>query len=156
VNGYLMDTNHVTAWEAEEPGVVAKVQSLPKETLIFTSAIAIGEIYAGHEMTSGDLARRHKVRHFLNLNLIPYVVPITEKTAPSYGEIMGRIWQHHPPPLKPKRSTDLHLAILGINVNDVWIAASAWERGLILLTEDAMPVIRHLVPEVKHENWIQL
>ena len=74
MNGYLMDTNHVTAWEAQVPALVAKLQALPANTRVCTCAITLGEIAQGHEMTNGDLQRRHQVKQFLNIWVNPYVV----------------------------------------------------------------------------------
>jgi len=152
VNGYLMDTNHVVAWEAQNPKLVAKLNSLPQNTLVFTSAITLGEISAGHYMTSGDLQRRHQVRGFLNLYVIPDSVPISHYTESYYGQIIGRIWKRHPPP-SANTSTDAHLVSHGVNINDVWIVACAWEHGLILLSTDKMDCISEVVPEVTWENW---
>jgi predicted nucleic acid-binding protein len=86
-----MDTNHVTAWEAQSPALVARIKSLSGNTLIFASAITLGEMSAGHEMTSGDAQRRHKVRNFLNIYVIPYALPVTHSTESYYGQIIGRI-----------------------------------------------------------------
>jgi tRNA(fMet)-specific endonuclease VapC len=153
VTGYLMDTNHVTAWEADNPNLLAKIQSLPRNTLIYTSAITLGEISAGHEMTSGDAHRRHVVKQFLNIYVIPYTLPISYSAEFYYGQIMGRLWKRTSPP-KANISTDSHLVnTLGINVNDVWIVASASEHGLILLTTDSMTAIKTVTPEVRFENW---
>jgi len=148
-----MDTNHVAAWEGENQSLFTKLQSLPKNTLIFTSAVTLGEIYAGHEMTGGDAQRRHKVRQFLSIFVIPYAVSISANTESYYGQIIGRIWKSNPPP-KPNIATDAHLVSLGVNINDAWIVASAWEHGLILLTADKMAVIKAVVPEVQWQNWI--
>ena len=153
MNGYLMDTNHVTAWEAGNQSLIAKVKSLPTNNLIYTSAVTLGEISAGHQMTTGDAQRHHKVRQFVNLNLIPSVVPISHYTQDYYGDIIGRIWKQTTPS-NPKTSTDSHLVQLGVNINDVWIVALAWERGLILLTDDKMSCIKLVVPEVTWENWL--
>jgi predicted nucleic acid-binding protein len=148
-----MDTNHVTAWEAGDQSLIAKVKSLPNSDLIFTSAITLGEISAGHQMAGGDARRHHQVKSFLNLNLIPSVVPISHYTQDYYGDIVGRIWKRTPP-ARSGISTDAHLVHLGININDVWIVAVAWERGLILLTADKMSCIRAVLTEVKWENWL--
>lgn len=147
-----MDTNHVTAWEAELPVLLGKLNSLPKDTLVCTSAITLGEISAGHEMTSGDLSRRHHVKAFLNIYVIPYVVSISFATELYYGRIMGRVWRAQSPP-KASVSTDQHLVNLGVNVNDVWITACAWEHGLTLLTTDSMTAIRAVTSEVAFDNW---
>lgn len=153
MNGYLMDTNHVTAWEADHPLILAKVRSLPKDTLIFGSAITLGEIAAGHEMTAGDPRRRQLVRNFLNIYVIPNACSITHSTARTYGEIIGRIWKQRPPS-SPSTRTDVHLVSLGVDINDVWITACAWEHGLTLLTTDAMTMIRQVVPEVQWDSWL--
>lgn len=147
-----MDTNHVTAWEAANLVLMAKLNSLPKDTLVCTSAITLGEMSAGHEMTNGDPSRRHQVRAFLNIYVIPYIVVISHTTEFYYGQIMGRIWKAKSPP-KSSVSTDQHLVNLGVNVNDVWIVACAWEHGLTLLTTDSMTAIRDVTPEVAFENW---
>jgi tRNA(fMet)-specific endonuclease VapC len=148
-----MDTNHVTAWEAGNQSLIAKVKSLPNSDLIFTSAITLGEISAGHQMTGGDAQRHHKVKQFLNLYLIPYAVSISHYTESYYGQIIGRIWKRTPP-AKSSISTDAHLVSLGVNINDVWIVATAWEHGLILLTADNMSCIKAVVTEVKWESWL--
>lgn len=152
MNGYLMDTNHVVAWEEERSTLIAKLQSVPND-MIFASAITLGEISAGHEMSSGDDRRRLLVDRFLSLYLIPNAIPISHNTRTYYGKIMGRIWQRHPPASSRKR-TELHLVEQGLGINDVWIVAMAWERGLIFLTTDAMPWIRESVPEVTFDNWL--
>jgi predicted nucleic acid-binding protein len=153
VNGYLMDTNHVTEWEAGNQSPIAKVKSLPNSDLIFTSAITLGEISAGHQMTAGDPQRHHRVKQFLNVYLIPAEVSITHYTESYYGRILGRIWKQTPP-ARSNISTDAHLVSLGVNINDVWIVAAAWEHGLVLPTADAMSSIKAVVPEVTWENWL--
>ncbi len=154
MNGYLMDTNHVTAWEGQNPSLIAKVDSLPKNTtLIYASVITLGEISASHEITSGDAKRRHQVKQFLNVYVIPDALSISDDTPFYYGQIMGRIWQRHPPPNDKKR-TEQHLVDLGVDINDVWIVAAAWEHGLIFLTTDKMPCIREAVSEVTFDTWL--
>jgi predicted nucleic acid-binding protein len=153
VNGYLMDTNHVVAWEAQNPPLIAKLTALPPNTLVYTSAITLGEITAGHEMTPGDPTRRQQAKAFLNIYAVPDAVAVTHYTEWYYGRIIGRIWKRTPP-AKASISTDAHLVSLGVNINDVWIVACAWEHGLILLTTDKMDCIREVVPEVTWENWL--
>lgn len=147
-----MDTNHVTAWEAHNAALIARLDALPKNSLVYACVITLGEISAGHEMTSGDLQRRHQVRQFLNLYVIPEALPITLYTESYYGRIIGRIWKRYPPPRD--KSVDRHLVDLGVNVNDVWIVACAWEHGLILLTTDNMRHVRDVTPEVTFDNWL--
>jgi predicted nucleic acid-binding protein len=67
---------------------------------------------------------------------------------------MERIWRQHPPG-NDRIKTQQHLSALGVDVNDVWIAAVALERNLTLLTEDRMDTIRNCVPEIRIENWLE-
>lgn len=126
---------------------------MPKNTLVVTSAIVMGEMSAGHYMTDEDLLRRHQVRQFLNIWVTPYVINVSATTESYYGQIMGRLWKIPPLP-KKSTDTDAHLVSLGVNVNDVWIVACAWERNLILLTTDNMINVRNVTPEVTFENWL--
>jgi predicted nucleic acid-binding protein len=154
VNGYLMDTNHVAGWEADHQSILAKINSLPKDTLIFASAITLGEMAAGHEMTQGDPRRRQLVRNFLNIYVVPSALSITHSTAQTYGKIIGRIWKKRPPS-SPNTKTEAHLVSLGVDINDVWIVACAWEHGLTLLTRDAMTCIKEAIsPDVEWDSWL--
>jgi predicted nucleic acid-binding protein len=148
-----MDTNHVVAWEAGDATLMARLDSLPKNTLVCTSAVVLGEVAAGHYMTDGDLQRRHQVGQFLHIWVIPYVVAVSATTDSYYGKIMGRLWKMPPLP-KVGTKTDAHLVSLGVDHNDVWIVACAWEHNLILLTTDNMTNIRNVTPEVTFENWL--
>lgn len=59
-----------------------------------------------------------------------------------------------PPP--PKKRTERHLLDLGVDINDVWAVAVAWEHGLIFVTEDKMACIREAVgSDVQFECWTQ-
>jgi predicted nucleic acid-binding protein len=44
----------------------------------------------------------------------------------------------------------------GVDINDVWIFATAWTHNLTLLTQDGMGAIRAVVPdeEVAVEDWL--
>ena len=121
--------------------------------MVCTSSITLGEMAAAHEMTNGDPRRRHQVKQWLNIYVIPYAVKVSEGTAPYYGNIMGRIWKKWPP--GRNTSTESHLRARGVDVNDIWITASAWEHGLTLLTTDAMQSIRDVTPEVHSTTGVR-
>ena len=132
---------------------MAKLLALPTDTQIRVCTITLGELQAGHELTvTTDQSRRDEVTAFIQATFVPNALPISHSTGYYYAQIMARIWRRHPP-AKNKTSTDLHLAMLGVNINDVWIVASAWEHGLTLLTNDAMSCIKPDVPEVNWEDW---
>lgn len=151
--GYLMDTNHVSALAGGRQSVVAKLTSLPANTQIRASTITLGEIEAGHEMTvTTNQRRRDECIAFIQANFVPNALPISHSTGYYYAKIMGRIWKRYPP-ANGSISPDRHLASHGVNVNDVWIVASALEHGLTFLTNDKMSCIRLDTPEVTWDNW---
>lgn len=148
-----MDTNHVVQLELGNPDILAKLKTMPSDAQIRACAITLGEIEAGHQMTpSTNQARRDAVRAFVNSKFGPNALPITPTTGWYFAQIMGRLWRTHPPSNRNK-SSDVHLNQLGVNMNDLWIVASAWEHGLILLTNDKMDNIRKEVTEVQWESW---
>ena len=67
--------------------------------------------------------------------------------------LLGRIWQARTP-ASPDVKTDAHLVSLGVDINDIWLVAVAWEHGLAVVTTDKMRVIREAVGvDVAFENW---
>ena len=43
---------------------------------------------------------------------------------------------------------------MGLDVNDIWIAAIALEHNLVLVTKDGMAKIREAAPSLRIENWL--
>jgi tRNA(fMet)-specific endonuclease VapC len=155
VRGYLLDNNHVEAFIREEPSVIQKARVTPAERLIWVCNITLGEIEAAHRgMTqTTDQQRRDEYAKAVREKFENLKLEVSEHTPAYYGEIMGRIWQKHPP--SPKKKTEQHLLDLGVDINDVWVVAVAWEHGLTLLTSDRMTCIREAVSgEVEFDSWI--
>lgn len=149
-----MDNNHIGALVRKEPSVLLKLRTIPHEHLLCVCRITLGEIEAAHRgMTqTTDQARRDEYDEFIDENL--FKVEVSEHTSEYYGEIMGRIWQKHPPPSGKK--TERHLVDLGVDINDVWAVAIAWEHNLTFVTTDRMAVIKEAVgDEVEFGCWIE-
>lgn len=154
--GYLLDNNHVSALFNKKPGVINKIRSLPANTQIRACAITLGEIEAGHRMTqTTNQRRRDDFTAFVNGEFRPNALPVSSSTDKYYAEIIGRIWRRYPP-ANPKIKTEAHLVSLGLDINDVWAVAVAWEHGLTFVTQDKMEKIREVVSdmEVPFECWI--
>lgn len=153
MRGFLLDTNHVGRLVREEPSIIKKVQSLPSDSQIRICTITLGEIEAGHRMTrTTNQRRRDEFTAYVNEKFLPHALPVSVSTRLYYAQIIERIWRQSPPADRSKR-TERHLVDLGVDVNDVWIVAVAWEHGLVLVTQDNMRCIRGVVPEVGMENW---
>ncbi len=135
--------------------MVQKVRSIPPDCLLWVCTITLGEIEAGHRMTkTTDQLKRDEYDRFVNDNFPHVALEVSLSTRNYYAEIIARIWRKHPPP--PKKRTERHLLDLGVDINDVWAVAVAWEHGLIFVTEDKMTCIREAVgSDVQFECWTQ-
>src|SRR5207249_4222997 len=119
-----------------------------------------GEIAFGHEITqSTDHQVRIECDTFVN-NEFPLPIPVTRHTRMHYGMLKARLFRAYPPQHQgqnhPERCFDrVTGAELGIDENDLWIAAQAIERNLILVTNDEMLRIREVADALDVENWTQ-
>lgn len=154
VAGYLLDTNHVAALANRNQRILLKVRSLPPDTQVRACTITLGEVEAGHLITTTtDQQKRDQSSAFINATFLPNALPVSISSRVYYAQIVSRIWQKHTP-LKGSVQTESHLLGLGVNINDVWIVSVAWEHGLTFVTADRMQCIRDVVPEVQWENWL--
>jgi predicted nucleic acid-binding protein len=154
VKGYLVDANHVQAHFERVASFMSKVRSVPVSDLLWLCATTLGEIQAGHEMsTTTNEQRRREFDKFVIDQYQHVVLEVGSSTPMYYAWIMGRVWNKHRP-ANHRIGTDTHLVSLGVDVNDVWLVATAWEHGLIVLTHDKMPCIREAAPEVRFDCWI--
>lgn len=151
--GYLLDTNHVDGVCRKEAKIIAKLESLPTGTQVRASVITLGEVEAGHQTTrTTNQRRRDEWTEQLNAQFLPEALHITPATRHTYAQIVSGILRAHPK--KPNRRTEFHLVKQGVDINDVWIAASALEHGLTLVTTDHMDCIREAAPHLKIECWL--
>ena len=154
--GYLLDTNHVSALGVRDPRIMQKLAAVPPGTLLRACTITLGEVEAGHQMTANpNPQRRTEVTNFINATFLPHALPVSVSTRIYYAQIISRLWHKNPPPKKGIK-TEKHLVGMGIDVNDVWTVAVAWEHGLVLLTTDGMAQIRAVVSkaEVDFDSWL--
>jgi tRNA(fMet)-specific endonuclease VapC len=112
----LVDTSAYSAFMRGHGEIKTALQEADE---IFVNSIVLGELRAG--FIKGR--RRRKNDDELNTFLAsPRVklLDVTEETAERYAVILNSLWQAGTP----------------IPTNDIWIAASAMEHGLELLTSD--------------------
>jgi tRNA(fMet)-specific endonuclease VapC len=154
VPGYLLDTNHISSWEREDPIFMSHLREVPPENIMWVCPISLAELEWGLRITTPtDSQRRAACRRFIEDQVLDFVREIGITTRDSYAEIMEQIWRTHPP-ASGRTDTQRHLSSLGVDVNDVWIAAVALEHGLVLLTNDGMDTIRACVPNLQIDNWL--
>jgi len=156
LRGYLLDANHVDAYHLEHPTFIERLRQVPADTLVRICTITLGEIEAGLRITTTtDQARRDDYAVFI-INELPLAIEVGVATRFYYAEIIERIFRRHSPPHGKKTKTEPHLLSLGVDINDLWTFAVAWEHGLTLLTQDKMTCIREVVSieEVNVECWL--
>lgn len=156
--GYLLDTNHVSAYFDRESAFIRRLESTLPEHLFFISAISLGEIEASYQTTKRDPAILKDFKRFVREEFMAkteersLVLSVDQSSRTFYADIVGRIMNGSTRDLSRER-TEAYLARQGIDINDVWIVATAWNHNLTLLTSDKMKAIRQAAPEVRIENW---
>lgn len=161
--GYLLDTNTIAFWfsptRREHKLVVQRIEALPAESPLVTSAIVLGEIEYGcraarpiSQDALNEVARLVRAR-------FPRMLQVGLSTAETYGRLRAALFRKYAPKkdrrgLRPEQLTDpMTSRELGIQENDLWIAAQALEHNLVLVTKDKLDHIRAVAPRLVLEDW---
>ncbi len=162
MRGYLLDTNIIEFWfnsnRREHDLVLRCIDALAPDTPLVTSAVVLGEIEYGHQVASHRQEYVGEVLRFVKTQL-PRILEITSSTAQTYGRLRAALFKKYAPQknrkgLRPEQLTDpITSKKLGIQENDLWIAAQALEHNLVLVTNDKMNRIRTVAQKLILENW---
>ena len=112
----LLDTSAYSAFMRSHAEVLSAIQGADE---ILLSSVVIGELFAGFIKGGRRRKNENELRKFLGSPRVA-ILDVTEETAERYAVILNSLWQAGTP----------------IPTNDIWIAASAMEHGLQLLTTD--------------------
>ena len=179
---YLLDTNILSYWYnqkcAEHAKVLARIYAVrnPDPTTgyvsrLYISAITLGEIQYGArashfpdpakqaEYTALDAAKLKFV-----LEQCPEPFMITRHVADEYGEMRAWLFNNCGPNAKKTKKLRAEEMVhpttgkeLGIDENDLWIAAQAKTHNLVLVTHDFRGnfdrVLKQFAPTLKVEDW---
>ena len=112
----LVDTSAYSGFMRGHPEIKVAIQEADE---IYVNSIVLGELGAG--FIKGRRRRRNEaeLKRFLGSPRVK-LVDVTEDTAERYAVILNSLWRAGTP----------------IPTNDIWIAASAMEHGLEVLTTD--------------------
>jgi len=112
----LVDTSAYSAFMRGHPEIKVAIQEADE---IYVSSSVLGELGAG--FIKGRRRRRNEaeLKRFLGSPRVK-LVDVTEDTAERYAVILNSLWRAGTP----------------IPPNDIWIATSAMEHGLEVLTAD--------------------
>lgn len=113
----LVDTNAYVAFLRGDADVAEVVGYADR---LYLNSVVLGELLAGFAVGNRGARNRMELTRFLESPRVG-VVPVTAETADSYALVYASLRRKGQP----------------IPVNDLWIAASALEHGLALLSLDA-------------------
>jgi len=112
----LLDTNGYAAFKKGQPEVI---EIIKQATLIGLNSIILGELLGGFRVGQREVQNRAELKLFLASPRVQ-IFPITMSTAEQYAQVYAELRQKGRP----------------IPTNDMWIAASALEHDVRLLTFD--------------------
>jgi len=112
----LLDTSAYSAFMRGHEEIRTAVRTNEE---IFLNSIVIGELMAGFIKGARRKKNETELRRFLMSPRVS-LVEVGEETAERYAVILNSLWQAGTP----------------IPTNDIWIAASAMEHGLRVVTTD--------------------
>lgn len=117
MNRLLLDTSAYSAFMRGHPEVQ---QALQEAEEICRNPIILGELHAGFMRGKRRKKNEEELKTFLASPRMR-VLDVNEETAERYAVILNSLWKAGTP----------------ILTNDIWIAASAMQHGLHLITTDA-------------------
>lgn len=149
MDGYLFDTNAISIlWNVRHPEhdtvktFFASVSGSP----VWLSTIVLAEIEYGLKVTPKiDMESKNQVRR--EMSKCPLILDIDKHTIAPYSDLRAELFKKYSPRNRRGRLTvkwpeDLvertSAKELGIQENDIWIAAQAIQYNLIFVTDDHM------------------
>lgn len=112
----LVDTSAYSGFMRGHPEIKVAIQEAEE---IYVNSIVLGELGAGFIKGRRRRKNEAELKRFLGSPRVN-LVDVTEDTAERYAVILNSLWR----------------AGTSIPTNDIWIAASAMEHGLHVLTTD--------------------
>jgi predicted nucleic acid-binding protein len=182
VADYLLDTNILSYWydstldasgqvkptHANVFRNVARVRLPDPQTgyvsRLFVSVVTLGEMEYGHRVAEKPNETKQAAYAKFVRTQCPVVLDVTSHVAEHYGEMRAWLFNNCGPNAKRTKSKRAEQLVfpstgekLGIDENDLWIAAQAMTNDLVLVTNDRNQnlgkVLKQFVPRLKVENW---
>lgn len=167
MDGYLLDTNFVSILLNSRNPKHETVKTFfagISQSPVWLSIIALAEIERGLKTTLKiDIDKQKEVRR--KISLYP-LLDIDKHTAASYSDLWAELFKNYSPRDRRGRLTvkwpeDLidrtTAKELGVQENDIWIAAQATQYNLILVTDDHMVRLKEVSKSLNYPlaiaNW---
>lgn len=172
---YLLDTMILDYWYdtscIEHANVLRHVTNVRQRdaqtgypSRLFVSVVTLAEIEYGHRVVPNpDPDVQATYLRFVN-DQLPQTLDIGKHTAEPYGQLKAWLFEHYSPKAKRSRTKRPEELVhpttskeLGIQENDLWIAAQAVTHNLVLVTHDGLARIRQalakVTPQLRVEDW---
>ncbi len=146
---YLLDTNHCSYIINNTPNVIATVQSRSASD-IGISIITYGELLYMTEKSERPAQNLAAVQAFLSGVDLYF---IDEETAIFYSQLKAAVFNQFAPKDKSKRRST-SVGDLGFDDHDLWIAATAIQHNLILVSADSDFVRIQQAQPFSLESWL--
>jgi predicted nucleic acid-binding protein len=168
MKGYLLDTNALSDWlDSTKPrhaSVSRRIEELAAgKALLLTSTIVLGEIEYGIKVAPQERQQSlDKLRAQIDVEFVHerLLLNVTRSTTIVYGDLRARVFEKYAGKERKKGLRPEELVcpttskVLGIQENDLWIAAQAIERNMVLASNDThMMRIREAATELDVEDW---
>ena len=179
---YLLDTNILSYWYdtncSEHAKVVARVNTVKQPDVstgyisrFFVSVVTLGEIEYGARVShfpdaekQAEYAAMDAAKVKFVLEQCPEPLDLSKYVAEQYGEMRAWLFNNCAPKKrksKKKRVEELVTPVtaieLGIDENDIWIAAQAKTHNLVLVTRDFRGnfanVLNQFASTLSVEDW---
>jgi tRNA(fMet)-specific endonuclease VapC len=147
---YLLDTNHCSFIIIQkDTNVINKLQSLPKDTIIAINSIIYGELILMTQKSNNKKENTDLIESFAK-NLL--IHSIDQGTSKIYGQFYAELFDELAPKDRNKRRK-FKLKDKGIYDHDLWIACTAIQHNLTIVSEDSDFQIMSTVKSLNLECW---
>ncbi|HOS91689.1 MAG TPA: type II toxin-antitoxin system VapC family toxin [Armatimonadota bacterium] len=146
---YLLDTNSLSQILKGDPALDAWLDA-KDDAALATCVVVRGELVY---MAENSDRRAENLQDTEALLAGLTIHDIDEATADAYGQIKAAIFRCFGPKEKAKRR-QTEWKTLGVDENDVWIAAVAKQRGLTVVSVDSDFQRIHQATGLPVENWL--
>ncbi len=162
---FLLDTCVWSNWfdvkKEQHMNVKSHIQKLPSDSVLGISIISWGEVAYGHKVNllkANSLDETPIQTEYIQFikSKRPKTFEIDIHTANKYGELRALLFEKHAPKkrksgLRPEQLINpITSREIGIQENDLWIAAQAITRNLTLVTNDKLNRIREVAGDGLH------
>jgi tRNA(fMet)-specific endonuclease VapC len=165
MDDYLLDSNITSAffdgYNKFHNDAVDFVKNVGGEGFIYIPRIVIGEILFGHKLfTATDKNRQQLIEK--GLSAFKNIKDVDKHTVEPYSDIRAALFNQYGPRDKKGKVKKVHPESLvdrttskelGVQENDIWIAAIAVEYNMVLVTEDKINQIKTVESRLRVRRW---